>query len=268
MFSSLPAQAGRATYHQHSSGESGRSYEGGVGSTGGGDVGVGETTDAADVQLRSEVRNIMENVVTASSAKRYTNGIVNFFLWLFDDSHLHHLFKDWFLVNLITGHAVDQSLPETKRDGRKNIRSTIKSALSSIVGQDCSTHPLSFQFLNFDIFSRYLTSRKKTIVVKKTTDEVEVEEEVEVYLGKSSYDGIRSSIMHLYRICNVEMDKDFQKSLTIYIAGIKRVVAQEKKETGQKLSEGKRDMPLKVSCFLFLIIVLFYLTLFLLHTGI
>ena len=43
-----------------------------------------------------------------------------------------------------------------------------------------------------------------------------MEEETEVYLGKSSYDGIRSSIMHLYRICNVEMDKDlihlFKKS--------------------------------------------------------
>ena len=86
-------------------------------------------------------------------------------------------------------------------------------------------------------------------MVKNTTDGVEAEDGVEreVYLGKSSYDGIRSSIMHLYRICKVEMDKDFQKSLTTYIAGIKRVVAQEKKMTGQKLSEGKRDMPFKVS---------------------
>ena len=252
MFSSL-AQAGRAVYHQTTSHRSGESGESGVDGSSGGDAGVGGgmSTTNTDIQLRSEVRNIMDNVVTASSVKRYTNGIVNFFIWIFDDSQLHSLFKDWFLVQLRSGHATDQSLPEKKRQRRTNIRRTIKSAISSIICDDSSTHPFCFQFLNFDIFSRYLTSRKKTIVVKTTTDEVsgvEKEEELEreVYLGKSSYDGIRSSIMHLYWICNIEMDKDFQKSLTTYIAGIKHVMAQEKKVTGQKLSEGKRDMLLKV----------------------
>ena len=55
-----------------------------------------------------------------------------------------------------------------------------------------------------------------------------------------------TSVMHLYRVCDTEMEDEFQKSLTTYIAGIKRVVAKEKKDTGQKLSEGKRDMPLSV----------------------
>ena len=40
------------------------------------------------------------------------------------------------------------------------------------------------------------------------------EETVDVYLGKSSYDGMRSSIMHLYRICDVEMVEVFAKSVT------------------------------------------------------
>ena len=77
-----------------------------------------------------------------------------------------------------------------------------------------------------------------------------------MHLSKSTYEGIRSAIMHLYRICNVDMDDTFQKCMTTYIAGIKRVVAQEKKTTGQKIAEGKRDMPFEVIlcfvCFLFL----------------
>ena len=77
-------------------------------------------------------------------------------------------------------------------------------------------------------------------------DENGEQETIEVYLGKSSYDGIRSSIMHLYRICDTEMDEMFQKCVGQYIAGMKRVVAKEKKETGQKLCEGKREMPLNV----------------------
>ena len=57
-------------------------------------------------------------------------------------------------------------------------------------------------------------------------DENGEQETIEVYLGKSSYDGIRSSIMHLYRICDTEMDEIFQKCVGQYIAGMKRVVAK------------------------------------------
>ena len=212
------------------------------------------------VQLRNEIRNIMDNVVTATLVKRYTNGIVNFFLWVYD-TELHFLFKFWFLNMLNESHAEDTSLPERKQAARKNLRNSIKDTIALIDRDDATTHPFCLTLLTFDIFSRYLTSRKKKILVNNKrrrgngdggggedgAPEVLEEEEQEVYLAKSSYDGIRSSIMHLYRICDAEMDEQFQKSLTMYIAGIKRVVAQEKKETGQKLSEGKRDMPLKVS---------------------
>ena len=155
MLNALLQNAGRATYHQHSGGHrSGAGGDwGGDGSTDR-DAGAGEisTTDEEVQFLRTEVRNIMDNVVTASSAKRYTNGIVNFFIWLFDDSQLHSLFKDWFLVQLRKGHAIDQSLPKKKRQRRTNLQSTIKSALSSIICNDNSTHPFCFHYLNFDIF--------------------------------------------------------------------------------------------------------------------
>ena len=94
-----------------------------------GEVGAdGEVADGAaatrldeDCQLRDEVRRIMANVVTASSAKRYVNGIVNFFMWSFDDESLHCLFKDWFLVKMSNDHDSDLSLPENKRKSQKNL---------------------------------------------------------------------------------------------------------------------------------------------------
>ena len=115
-----------------------------------------------------------------------------------------------------------------------------------------------FEFFSFDIFSSYLTGCKKFIKVKQSVGGRDVvnldtgnvvtaeEQDMEVYLGKSSYNSICSAIMYLYRLCDVEMDGEFQRLLTRYIAGMKRTVAQEKKETGQKLDEGKREMPVAV----------------------
>ena len=101
-----------------------------------------------------------------------------------------------------------------------------------------------FEFFSFDIFSSYLTGCKKFIKVKQSVGGRDVvnldtgnvvtaeEQDMEVYLGKSSYNSICSAIMYLYRLCDVEMDGEFQRLLTRYIAGMKRTVAQEKKETG------------------------------------
>ena len=56
----------------------------------GGDGGSSERSDRGE-KLSSEVRSIMDNVVTQSSIKTYTNGIVNFFIWVFDDDSMNNL---------------------------------------------------------------------------------------------------------------------------------------------------------------------------------
>ena len=202
--------------------------------------------------LSSQVRSIMDNVVSASSVKVYTNNVVNFFIWVFEDRTINNtLFKDWFLQDLTDANVKDLALSSKKRKARKHLRNAIKTALSSIIRDDNDTHPFLFESFTFHNFSCYLTSRKKQIKVKKNAngeidDRNGEEQTMDVYLGKSSYDAIRSSIMHLYRICDTEMDEVFAKCVTQYIAGMKRTVAKEKKDTGQKLSEGKRDMPLNV----------------------
>ena len=221
-------------------------------SRGGDGGGSSERSGRRGSGLTSEVRSIMDNVVTPSSVKTYTNGIVNFFIWVFDDDSINNLlFKDWFLQDITDGNAKDLALTPKKRKGRKHLRSAIKDALLSIIRDDKDTHPFLFDSFTFQIFSCYLTSRMKTITVKKNGDgEIDdlngEEETMQVYFGKATYDGIRSSIMHLYRVCDTEMNEAFTKCVTQYIAGMKRSVAKQKKETGQKLTEGKRDMPLNV----------------------
>ena len=77
--------------------------------------------------LSNEVRSIMDNVVTETSVKRYTNGIVNFFIWVFDNELLNaSLFKNWFLYDLRDANTRDLALSEKKRLGRKHLRSVIK----------------------------------------------------------------------------------------------------------------------------------------------
>ena len=71
--------------------------------------------------LTSEVRNIMENVVSESSVRAYTNGIVNFFIWVFEDITIKHiLFKDWFLLNLSVTNAKDLALLLRQRKAKKH----------------------------------------------------------------------------------------------------------------------------------------------------
>ena len=79
----------------------------------------------------------------------------------------------------------------------------MKSAISQIRQNDVSTHPFVFNEFNFDIFSRYLTSRKKMIKVKRMVqcneDKREagnnnnnniVEDDVAVYFSDASVSGM------------------------------------------------------------------------------
>ena len=67
-------------------------------------------------------------------------------------------------------------------------------------------------------------------------------EEIQAYLSTSMYDGMRSALMHLFRTTEQRIDPNLPKLLSRYVKGLKRVVAEDKKKTGQKLTEGKRHM--------------------------
>ena len=112
--------------------------------------------------------------------------------------------------------------------------------LTVIDRRNRNTYPIFLERLTFDIFTSFMNSRKKTIKVAiEGTDRFE---DKEGYLCKSMYDGMRSALMHLYRLMEVRMDDSFRKLLHQYVQGLKKVVAENKKATGQKLTEGKRAM--------------------------
>ena len=56
-------------------------------------------------QISKEVQNVMDNVVAESLVEKYTNRIINLFLWVFDNQELRTLlFKPWFIFDLENSH--------------------------------------------------------------------------------------------------------------------------------------------------------------------
>ena len=131
---------------------------------------------------------------------------------------------------------------EKKRNSRKYFRDTAKDIILSIDRHDANTFPIYLDKITFDIFTGYMNSRKKTIEVQIEDDTGGCLKEIPAYLSISMYDGMRSKLMHLHRSMQKQIDPDLQKDLSTYVKGLKRVVAEEKKKTGQKLTEGKRFM--------------------------
>lgn len=89
-----------------------------------------------------------------------------------------------------------------------------------------------------------MNTRKKKVTVQQHANGGS--EEVDAYLSASMYNGMRSSLVHLLRQMVKKMDKELERLLAQYVKGLKRVVANNKKETGQKLTEGKRHMSKEV----------------------
>ena len=127
--------------------------------------------DIVDVdETEEEVIYIVNNTITESSVKRYANDIVNFLIWVFDDGGetLHSsLFKDWFLYTMKEGHEKDMALSQKTRVARRYLRKSIKDVSSGIRRDNCTTHPICFEFLNFKVLLTYLITRQKTIKVKR-----------------------------------------------------------------------------------------------------
>ena len=55
------------------------------------------------------------------------------------------------------------------------------------------------------------------------------------YLSATSYGGLQSSLTRMYRMSGKTMDGEFQKELSQFMSGMKRVVAAHKRESGASL---------------------------------
>ena len=226
----------------------------GGGGRGGGGRGHNDGNRGEGVEVQGPVQGredaetsmIMSKVVSNSSMATYLAKNVQFFMWIYDTEDMRNLLlPPWFVNQLSAAVEEDQAEPtERKRADRKHFRNAVKDTIAVIDRHDPDTFPFYADRLNFAIFTRFMNTRKKAINVQiEGTDQFE---EVPGYLSKSMYDGMRSALMHMYRLMGVQMDPTFQKLLAQYVKGLKRVVAENKKNTGQKLTEGKRPMSREV----------------------
>jgi hypothetical protein len=121
--------------------------------------------------------------------------------------------------------------------------------------------PIKVESLTFTIFSRYLTTFKKTVATKRKSPTVsegtEPEEDVNVRinekttirLASSSYSGACSALSYLFteagisKECN-ETARDLWLKLSACNKGSRRLGGKEKRSLGISTEEGKRPLPL------------------------
>jgi hypothetical protein len=117
----------------------------------------------------------------------------------------------------------------SERVQEKELRSLIQG--NWLIPLNSATHercPICLDQLSYDIVARYMYE-------KKHADGS--------YYNASMYEGIRSSIMYLFKVCNVSPPDDFQK-LNRLLKALKRAIVSHKVAHGRSLEEGKRVMSL------------------------
>ena len=96
--------------------------------------------------------------------------------------------------------------------------------------------PVDVSLLLYDIVSTYMTTKKR---------------EEGRYLGRGSYDNIRSSIIYLFTMSNTSPPPGFRNSMTTLLKGFTRTIVGQRVEAGESLEEGKEVMSfecLKLLC--------------------
>ena len=88
-------------------------------------------------------------------------------LWLHDTDSSHpNILSPQLLDRMKSAHVEDQQR-QTKAGrpstARTSIRAAARASIHGIVAEDTETHPLNFADLTFLVFSRYLSTFKKTI---------------------------------------------------------------------------------------------------------
>ena len=168
----------------------------------------------------NEVRSIMRRVVAKNSTEKYNLENVKLLLWLYNAEDLREeVLRDSFVDRL---NEASPSLHD--------MRKVCKEALHA-VEKGANNCPIMLQKLSFNIFSHYLATRRN----RKNK-----------YLSRQSYGSVRSALMHLYRTSGETMDENYKKSLSEFLSGMKRTVAQARLDNGESLDEGKKPMSFEV----------------------
>ena len=176
--------------------------------------------NAAVIQLES-------NSKALNTKRRYNCTNYKFILWLYQH-------RDEY-VGFLKEEALRQLTEADKRDlnecGQNNVarrkykhfRAKTMELLEATT-PSASNCPVDMRKVSYDVLASYLTSMKT---------------EEDNYKGMSTYDGSRSSIMHLMKQDNVYPDHKLNEKICNLLKGFRRTVQQQKVELGLSLDEGK-----------------------------
>jgi len=120
------------------------------------------------------------------------------------------------------------------------------------------TLPVKLEELTIQVFTAFLNTFKKK--VKRGSNEAFGDEELEIRLKPSSFDGACSSLSHLFQESGIDKDvnevtKELWSKIVAYKKGTRRISAREHHALGLSASEGKK--PLSFRAYRYLARVLF-----------
>ena len=112
---------------------------------------------------------------------------------------------------------------DTSRRKYKNFRATVMKLLQD-TRPSADNCPVDMKKVTYEVMATYLSCLKT---------------EEDQFKGMSTYDGARSSIMHLMKMDNVYPNHEFKEKICNLLKGFRRTVQQQKVELGLSLDEGK-----------------------------
>ena len=217
-----------------SGGSGGRSRRGSNGSYGGrGDSGVVCDVNAVSVcdvnsvsvcdsnDWEREVLSIKHNVVCESTRRLYEAQNIKLLHFLFSNTGCRDILKKRVVRRYKAGESHDSVDGVSFSSHKSKLREAMVQSLDS--SSDNFSCPFHISKFSFKYFSQYLTCRKPGDGG---------------YFSNAHYDGMRSSMHHLYRESGSTLPEAFNNELSSFMQGLRRTVAKSKQESGGRIEEG------------------------------
>jgi hypothetical protein len=184
-----------------------------------------EVESLSPQQQTAAVKQIMAQCVAKQSADKYAGQNAGFAMFCYNSDELHDvLLEPWFI----------EGIDEIERTYDKKKYAKECCLKSSAEDDNC---PFILSNLTFAQFSHYLSI--KTRSRGKNQGQA-------MTLSNASYEQCQSALKHLFRMSKYDMGVSFLEQLKQFTKGIRRTVADKKKEEGDCLIVGKKKMDFKV----------------------
>ena len=216
----------------------------------------GDEDEKLEQQMDKETDDVMKERVAKSTRGGYDSRNVSFMVWYFDRGEKYrYLFNPNLLPILRDADLKDKQRttkkgkPSKKRD---HLRAACQEALTNINAEQPETIPINLEQLDFKVFTRYLSTFKKTVKKRNSEGdfEVDVDEKNKIRLSPSSYDGACSALSHLFLESGIDKEntitsKELWTKISSFKKGTRRLAVKEKKAFGLATIEGKKPLPFR-----------------------